>query len=97
MTAEPNPHEEAARWRKVAKLAAHVPTGRTVAQNERIARAVERLSAEARRDFAALCHVAEPSEATWASLVEVLLARTPVVGIGRVLGFATRRRVAGGR
>lgn len=73
-----NPFEALARSRKVARLLAAVPHGRTAAEVKTIADWLEKRDQKWRNRLAASVDVKSPSPETWAELVAAARARTPL-------------------
>lgn len=73
-----NAFAEAARARRVVAFLNAIPTGRTAAENLKIAAYFSALSPEERKSFADHVGVNVPSEETWAKVCEALRARKTV-------------------
>lgn len=70
-----NPHEHAARERKVARMLAAVPLVTTPNERETMALVLEQSDGSARKLFAAKLGVNEPSKETWTALCAAVRAR----------------------
>lgn len=75
MLAAGNPHERAARARKVAAMLALVPPGADRREQDALADVLVGFDADARVRWAAAAGCSSPSLATWADLVAVTRAR----------------------
>jgi hypothetical protein len=73
-----NAFAEAARAKKVVAILNAIPTGRTAAENAKIAAYFFSLSPEERKSFADHVGVNVPSEETWTKVCEALRARKTV-------------------
>lgn len=73
-----NPFESLARSRKVARLLAAVPHGRTAAEVATIADWLETRDQRWNDELAARVGVKSPSPETWAELVAAARARSPL-------------------
>lgn len=73
-----SPWELVGRARKVAKMAARVPTGRTAGEVAALADHFAALALADRERLAAAAGVKPPSETTWTELVAALRARRPL-------------------
>ncbi len=79
-----NPHEEAARSRKVLAILSVVPTGETSEQNRIIAEFLAALSVPERAIFAKKAKVNAPSKETWDLVLSAVRARTPIAEVEAV-------------